>query len=378
MPAEPNPSTSPHEQKLSASSDAERWRVISAIADAALDLPAPDRAAFIGQQCASDAALHREVQRYVDACDKAAGASGFLTGHAGVRASGMIQDLGVRTSHAEAAVPELLASALSGRYTVQGEIGRGGMAMVFAALDEHDHGQVAIKVLRPALARELGTQRFLREIEIMARLRHPNLVPLLESGEAAGLLYYVMPRVQGEPLSKLLVRDRQLPSGRSLAIARDVASALDYAHSLGVVHRDVKPANILLDDGGARVVDFGVARAIVAASGERLTATGLVVGTSHYMSPEQAVSEKELDGRSDVYALACVVYEMLAGTPPFTGPTPQIVLAKHLRARAPDVRDLCPSLSARTAAVISKGLAKDPEHRFPSAGEFAQALDSSL
>ena len=378
MPAEPTPSASPHEQSLSASSDAERWRVISAIADAALDLPASDRAAFVLQHCASDASLHREVQRYVDACDKAAGAPGFLTGHAGVRASGMIQDLGVRTSQAEAAIPDLLASALSGRYTIQDEIGRGGMAIVFAAQDERDHAQVAIKVLRPALARELGTQRFLREIEIMARLRHPNLVPLMESGEAAGLLYYVMPRVQGESLSRLLVRDRQLPSGRTLAIARDVASALDYAHSLGVVHRDVKPANILLDDAGARVVDFGVARAIVAASGERLTATGLVVGTSYYMSPEQALSEKELDGRSDVYALACVVYEMLAGTPPFTGPTPQIVLAKHLRARAPDVRDLCPSLGARTAAVISRGLAKDPKHRFPSAGEFAQALGSSL
>jgi serine/threonine-protein kinase len=378
MPVEPTSSEKLHAQQLSTGMNAERWRVVSGIADAALDLPAPDRAAFIGRQCASDAALHREVQQYVDACEKAAEATGFLWGAAGAHAGGMIKDLTVRTSQAEAAVPLRLAVALSGRYTIECEIGRGGMAMVYAALDDHEQSRVAIKVLRPALTRELGTRRFLREIDTMATLQHPNLVPLLESGEADGLLYYVMPYVSGESLAQLLARERQLPLERTLEIARGVAAALDHAHALGIVHRDIKPANILLANGTAKVVDFGVARAIVAASGDRLTGTGMVVGTSYYMSPEQAVSEKQLDGRSDVYALACVVYEMLAGTPPFTGPTPQIVLAKHLRAPAPDVRDLCPSLGARTAAVISRGLEKDPEHRFRSAGEFAQALGSSL
>jgi serine/threonine-protein kinase len=356
----------------------ERWRVVSAVADAALDLPVGQRAAFVEQECADDAELRREVQRYLDACEQAASASGFLTAPAGAFASGMIQDLAVRTTRAEAAVPQTLATALVGRYRIDSELGRGGMALVYAARDESDQRRVAIKVLRPALTRELGIQRFLREIEMMSGLQHPHLVPLLESGEAAGLLYYVMPHVHGPSLAQLLTHERELSLDRSLAIAQDVASALDFAHALGIVHRDVKPANILLENGRAKVVDFGVARAILAAGSDRLTATGLIVGTSAYMSPEQAASETQLDGRSDMYALACVVYEMLTGAPPFTGSTPQTVLAKHLRAPAPEVRDVCPHLGARTSRVIARGLAKDPAHRFASAGKFVQALERSM
>ncbi|HYN20541.1 MAG TPA: serine/threonine-protein kinase, partial [Thermoanaerobaculia bacterium] len=212
-----------------------------------------------------------------------------------------------------------LETALAGRYAVEREIGRGGMATVYLAQDLKHHRPVAVKILHPHIAAHLGTDRFLREIQIAARLSHPHILTLMDSGEADGLLYYIMPFVQGESLRDRLNREGRLPVDEALQIARHVASALGYAHAQGVVHRDVKPENVMLFEGEAMVADFGIAKAVSAAGSENLTQTGSTVGTPTYMSPEQASGESDLDGRSDLYSLACAVYEMLAGVPPFAG-----------------------------------------------------------
>src|SRR5437016_7750729 len=214
-----------------------------------------------------------------------------------------------------------LQAALADRYTIERELGRGGMATVYLAQDRKHHRQVAIKVLKPELAAALGPERFLREIDTAARLNHPYILPLHDSGEAEGFLYYVMPYIEGESLRDRLKREGQLPLDDALRIALEVASALSHAHSHDVVHRDIKPENILLSGGEAVVADFGIARAITQAAGTRLTGTGVPVGTPGYMSPEQATGGARLDGRSDVDSRACVLYEMLAGEPPFAGPT---------------------------------------------------------
>ncbi len=219
-------------------------------------------------------------------------------------------------------MPDLLdrlKTALADRYAIEQEIGAGGMATVYLAEDLKLHRKVAVKVLRPELAAALGPERFLREIEIAAKLHHPHILALHDSGEVDGFLYYVMPYVDGESLRDRLNREKQLPVEDALQIAREVADALGSAHRHDVIHRDIKPENILLEEGHAVVADFGIARAIHAAGGEQLTETGLAVGTPAYMSPEQAMGSKELDGRSDLYSLGCVLYEMLAGQPPFTG-----------------------------------------------------------
>ncbi len=204
------------------------------------------------------------------------------------------------------------------------------MAVVYLAEDLKHRRQVALKILRPELAAALGPERFLREIEIAAGLHHPHILPLYDSGDADGTLYYVMPFVDGESLRARLEREKQLPIADALRVAREVADALSYAHSRGVVHRDIKPENILLQAGHAVVADFGIARAVSAAGEERLTGTGMSLGTPAYMSPEQAAGEREIDGRSDLYCLGCVLYEMLAGQPPFTGPTVESVIHQHL------------------------------------------------
>src|SRR5207237_3783326 len=231
-------------------------------------------------------------------------------------------------------------AALAGRYTIERELGRGGMATVYLAQDRKHHRPVAIKVLKPELAAALGPERFLREIDTAARLTHPLILPLQDSGEAAGLLYYVMPYVEGETLRDRLEREGQLPLEEAVRITREVASALSYAHSHDVVHRDIKPENILLSGGEAVVADFGIARAITQAGGRGLTETGIAVGTPAYMSPEQASGGGPIDGRSDVYSLACVLYEMLAGEPPYTGPSAQVVIAKRFTDPVPSVRRL--------------------------------------
>jgi len=248
------------------------------------------------------------------------------------------------------------------------------MATVYLAEDLKHHRSVAIKVLNPELAAAIGAERFLREIETAARLNHPQILPLHDSGAAEGLLYYVMPYVEGESLRERLSRERQLPLDDALRITHEVADALDYAHGQGVVHRDIKPENILISRGHAVVADFGIARAIVAAGGEQLTTTGLMLGTPLYMSPEQALSDTHVDGRSDLYSLACVLYEMLAGQPPFTGATAESVVHQHLSVEPRSVADLRPAVPAGIARALGRALAKTPADRFETAARFAEAL----
>src|SRR5438309_6715878 len=269
---------------------------------------------------------------------------------------------------------ERLDAALAGRYAIERELGSGGMATVYVADDLKYHRTVAVKVLRPELASVLGPDRFLREVEIAAKLNHPHILALYDSGEADGLLFYVMPYVKGESLRHKLERERELPIDEALRITGQVASALGYAHDQGVIHRDVKPENILLYEGEAMVADFGIALAVSAAAGERLTETGLVVGTPEYMSPEQALGERELHARSDVYSLGCVLYEMLAGEPPYTGPTAQAVIAKRLTDPVPAVRRLRDAVPAGVEQTLMRALARVPADRFASAAAFAEAL----
>src|SRR5438552_10311266 len=272
---------------------------------------------------------------------------------------------------------ERLNAALAGRYAIERELGSGGMATVYLADDLKYHRRVAVKVLRPELASVLGADRFLREVEIAASLNHPHILALYDSGEADGLLFYVMPYVKGESLRYKLEREQQLPIDEALRITRQVASALAHAHDQGVIHRDVKPENILLYESEAMVADFGIALAVSAAAGERLTETGLVVGTPEYMSPEQALGERELHARSDVYSLGCVLYKMLAGEPPFTGPTAQAVIAKRLADPVPAVRRLRDTVPAGVERALMGALARVPADRFASAGAFAEALATS-
>jgi len=265
--------------------------------------------------------------------------------------------------------------ALTGRYTVERELGHGGMATVYLAQDLKHHRPVAIKLLRPELAAALGADRFLREIEIAARLQHPHILPLYDSGTADGQLFYVMPYVEGESLRDRLHRDKQLSLDEAVRITAEAASALVYAHSHGIVHRDIKPENILLSGGTAVVADFGIARAISAAADtEHLTQTGMVVGTPAYMSPEQATAGADIDGRSDQYSLACVLYELLVGQPPFTGPTSQAIIARHsFDAVSPPsiVRNTVPDTVERA---ILRALAKVPADRYPTMALFTEAL----
>ena len=273
-----------------------------------------------------------------------------------------------------AETPARLQAALVARYALDRELGHGGMATVYLAQDLKHGRPVAIKVLRPELAAALGAERFLREIEIAARLTHPHILPLHDSGEANGFLYYVMPYLEGESLRDRLNREPQLPVEEAVRIGREVASALSYAHSHDVVHRDIKPENILLSGGEAVVADFGIARAIVAAGTEKLTDTGLAVGTPGYMSPEQATAEAHIDGRADTYALGCVLYEMLAGHPPFLGTTAQEVLARHTLDPVPPLRTIRRAVPPAVEHAVFKALAKSPADRFPSAAAFSEAL----
>jgi serine/threonine protein kinase len=271
---------------------------------------------------------------------------------------------------------ERLSSALGDRYAIEREAGRGGMATVFLAEDRKHHRQVAIKVLHPELAATIGSDRFLREIQIAAKLEHPHILALIDSGEADGLPYYVMPYVEGESLRDRLEREGQLPIDRALGIAGEVADGLDYAHRQGVVHRDIKPGNILLAEKHARIADFGVARALGAASEADATATGLAVGTPKYMSPEQAAGGN-VDGRSDVYALGCVLYEMLAGDPPFDGPTPQAILARKAVETAPELQVRRKTVPQDLETVVARAMAAAAADRYPTAGEFAEALKAA-
>ena len=282
-----------------------------------------------------------------------------------------------------------LAEALVDRYRVERQLGAGGMATVYLARDLKHDRTVAIKVLKPDLGAALGAERFLLEIKTTANLRHPHIMPLYDSGEvkltvaeaADGLqqlLYYVMPVVEGESLRDRLARDKQLPVADALRLAAEVADALAYAHARGVVHRDIKPENIMLEGGHAVVADFGIARAVNAAGGERITQTGMSVGTPMYMSPEQASGSDDLDGRSDQYSLACVAYEMLAGQPPFTGPNAAAITRQHLIADAPPVTNLRSGVPPTAVAALTRALAKAPADRFANVAEFGAAMAGAL
>ncbi len=267
-----------------------------------------------------------------------------------------------------------LKAALADRYTIECELGSGGMATVYLARDLKHDRKVAVKVFRPALAAAVGTERFFREIKITANLQHPHILPLHDSGESDGFLYYVMPFVEGETLRNRLNREKQLPVDEALKITSQVASALSYAHSRDIVHRDIKPENILFQAGEVAVADFGIALAVDSAGGTRLTETGFSLGTPAYMSPEQVSGEQEIDGRSDVYSLACVLYEMLAGDPPFVASTSRAVLAKHMTDPAPPITTVRSSVPRPVVAALTKALGKAPVDRFESAKAFSDAL----
>ena len=295
---------------------------------------------------------------------------------------------------------QVLTQALAGRYRVERELGRGGMATVYLAQDLRHDRPVALKLLHPEVAQAIGSERFLREIRVTAGLQHPHILPLYDSGRAEGeplgscepaseghtavppyrrtaLLYYVMPYIEGESLRDRLNREGQLPLDDALGIAREVADALGFAHSRGIVHRDIKPENILLQAGHAVVADFGIARAISAASDDRLTGTGLAIGTPAYMSPEQASGEPDVDARSDIYAVATMLYEMLAGSPPFTGPTAQSILARRLTEPVPPLRAARDTVPEPVEQAIHTALARSPADRYPTAAAFLQGLSGA-
>ena len=270
--------------------------------------------------------------------------------------------------------PDSLVAALADRYRIDRQVGHGGMATVYLAQDLRHDRRVALKVLRPELAAVIGAERFLHEIKTTANLQHSHILPLFDSGQVNGTVFYVMPYIEGESLRDLLTREKQLPVADAVRLATQVASALDYAHRHGVIHRDIKPENILLHDGSALVADFGIALAAANTGGARMTETGMSLGTPHYMSPEQAMGERDITARSDVYALGCVLYEMLLGEPPFTGPTAQAIVAKVMTEKPAPLTARRDTVSEAVEEAVLTALAKLPADRFASASDFAEAL----
>jgi serine/threonine-protein kinase len=268
-----------------------------------------------------------------------------------------------------------LNAALGEQYSITREVGAGGMATVYLARDVKHDRQVALKVLRPELASALGAERFPREIRIVAQFQHPHILSLYDSGEAQGFLYYVMPFVDGESLADRLARDKQLPVADAVRILREVADALAYAHKRGVVHRDIKPGNVLLSGRHAVVTDFGVAKAVSAAGGDKVTTVGMAIGTPQYMAPEQAMGQGDIDARADIYALGILGYEMLAGRLPFAADTPQGILAAHVMEAPKDIRDVRPGIPGPLADAIMRCLAKNPADRWQTADDLVAQLE---
>jgi len=344
----------------------DRWPEIERVLDQALDLAPEQRSAFLERTCSTDPELRAAVERLLRGTEAA---DSFLGEPAAAYAAPLVAWVGARQ--------ELAPGTPFGCYEVVRQLGRGGMATVYLAQDHKHHRAVAIKVLHPELAAAVGPERFLREIQIAAALHHPHILPLYDSGVTDGLLFYAMPHIEGESLRQRLTREEHLGIADAVRIAQEVASALDYAHRQGVVHRDIKPENILLQDGQAIVADFGIARAIDAAGVERLTEPGPGIGTPAYMSPEQGSSDTVIDGRADIYALGCVLYEVLAGQPPFTGRSRQQILARHAIDPVPSLHTVRQTVPPALERAVTCALAKLPADRFATAGEFAQALDGA-
>ena len=267
-----------------------------------------------------------------------------------------------------------IQSVLSERYVIERELGHGGMAVVFLARDLRHERPVAIKVFRSDIGDAVGAERFRREIRLLARLQHPHILPLYDSGTTGETSYFVSPFIEGETLRERLKRERQLPVDEAVRLAIEVCDALDFAHSRGVVHRDIKPENILQHDGHAVVADFGIARAIRRTVGEWTTATGMAVGSPAYMSPEQASGDREIDGRADIYGLACVLYEMLAGQPPFTGRSAHMIIVARMSSTPRPVRDFRYTVPSALNSALAKALELAPADRYATAGEFSAAL----
>jgi serine/threonine-protein kinase len=343
----------------------ERWRAVDAVLQAALACEPDRREAFVAEACGGDEGLRREVTSLLAAFDGAT--DGFLERPAA-------EALGVQSLAGP--LDARLAEALGGHYAVEGEIARGGMAAVYLARDLRHDRRVAIKVLREEVAAAVGAERFLEEIRVTASLQHPHILPLFDSGSAGGLLWYVMPFVDGETLRARLGRERRLGVAESVRLAREVADALEHAHRHGVVHRDVKPENILLQDGHALVADFGIALALEHAGGERLTRTGLTLGTPQYMPPEQAAGERGIDERADVYALGAVLHEMLAGEPPFAAATRQAVVQRLMHEPPTPLAASRADVPPAVDSAVRRALKKRPEARFATAAAFADALDA--
>ena len=364
---------------------AERWSELQRVVDGALDLPAEERAAYIGRECARDAVLREQAARLVAACERAVEAGALLGAPAAAFAAPLFDGLATRdvaqADHRRAALADALRAALTGRYAVERELGRGGMATVYLASDLRHERAVAVKVLERSLVAPVGGERFLHEIRTAARLTHPHILGVHDSGEAGGLLYYVMPYVEGETLRARLAREGALPLGDAVRLLRELADALAYAHARGVVHRDLKPENVLLSGGHAVVADFGIAKALAAANqespapGAALTSAGVALGTPAYMAPEQAVGDPATDHRADLYALGVVAYETLAGVHPFGARTPQAYVAAHITEPPPSLTARRPDAPAGLVALVAGLLAKDPVARPQSADAVLRLLD---
>ena len=344
----------------------ERWREVDAILQGALACEPDRQQAFVAQACGDDEALRREVESLLAA---GVGTGGFL------ERADVVEPLDAPPARP---LVERLAAALAGEYAIERELARGGMATVFLARDLRHQRLVAIKVLRDEVAAAVGAERFLAEIRVTASLQHPHVLSLFDSGCADGLLWYAMPFVDGETLRSCLTRVGALPVAEAMRLAREIADALEHAHLRGVVHRDVKPENVLLQDGHAVVADFGIALALEQAGGERLTRTGLALGTPQYMAPEQAAGERALDARVDVYALGAVLHEMLAGEPPFAAASRQAVVQRLMHEPPLALTIRRPDVSPAVDAAVRRSLSKRPDDRFPSVAAFMAALEAPL
>jgi eukaryotic-like serine/threonine-protein kinase len=343
--------------------EADRWTEVETLLDQLLDSEPDVRPQLLVRIRSDDPQLAAEVERMLHAITES---DQYFREAAANYASTMIAEL--------ARGNQVPPGTLLGPYEIISELGRGGAAAVYLAHDRKHDRRVAVKVPRGELAAVLGAQRFLREIRAAAQLQHPNIVPLHDSGESDGLLYYVMPYIDGESLRQRLQREPQLPLGDALQIAGELADALDHSHAHGLVHRDIKPENILLSGGHALVADFGIARAIATVEVEQLTETGVILGTPEYMSPEQMAGESRLDGKSDIYSLGCVVYEMVVGEPPFTAATPSGIMARKMADPVPSMRTVREGLPLRVELAVNRALARMPADRFSTARQFAAAL----